>query len=254
LEEKLSKKNLSVGKVLQIIEIMAKNPGPMNLQDISLQLSMPASTVIRYLSTLIENGYAQQNEDSLKYRLTLKISHVSEMVKSQFRIRDIVRPYLINLNRQYKESTCLAIEENMAVVYIDVVEGSDHLLQSLHRIGKTAPLHCTGVGKLMLLAYNSDQLDRLIAEKGLTSFTQNTINTKEHLIEELDTIRKQGVAFDSEECEIGVCCIAAPIKDYDDHTIACISISGPVSRMDKNTLQAMKLAILETANQISKVL
>ena len=252
MKEKLAKKNQSVEKVLQIIEILAKSKGYMSLQDISLKLNLPASTILRFLNTLEANNYAHQDEDSLKYGLTIKICQIGELVRFQFSIRDIARPFLKKLSEKCQESSCLAIEDDMTVVYVDVVEGPDKMLRTLQRIGKTAPLHSTGVGKLMLLEYDQDKLDRLVAEKGLHALTAHTITTKDNLILELNKIKLQGYALDDEECEIGAKCIAAPVKDYNGHTVACISVSGPVSRMNPQKTEVIKACILEISQQISQ--
>ncbi len=57
----------------------------------------------------------------------------------------------------------------MELIYTDVVDGPDNMLRIMQRIGKKAPLHSTGIGKLLLLNYSNRQLSELIATKGLTA-------------------------------------------------------------------------------------
>src|SRR5450830_89049 len=127
LKEKLSKKNQSVEKVFQIIEIMARDKGPMRLRDISLKLQLPASTVLSLLNTLLTYNYVNQNSETLKYSLSMKFCQIGDLIHSQSSIRDIIKPYLIELSKKSQESTCLAIEEDMMAVYIDTMEGSDKM-------------------------------------------------------------------------------------------------------------------------------
>ncbi|MDP4088782.1 MAG: IclR family transcriptional regulator [Bacillota bacterium] len=251
MKEKVTKKNQSVAKMFEIIEAMAGSKGPMRLQDISIEVNYPASTVLRMLSSLMENGYVTQNPETSKYSLSLKFCKIGEAVKSQFSIREVVRPFLEELSERCHESACLAIEHDMTVVYLDVVEGQDKMLRTLQRIGKNAPLHSTGIGKLLLLNYDSAALDNFIRVKGLQQLTCNTLTTKEALLDELDKVRNLGYAFDNEECELGAKCIAAPIRDYSGKVISGISVSGPISRMNSENSKNIIQNLLEISDSIS---
>jgi IclR family KDG regulon transcriptional repressor len=254
LKDKLFTKNQSVEKVFQIIEIMAKDNGPMRLQDISLKVKMPASTVMRLLNTLMLDKYVNQNSETLRYSLSLKFCQISDSIHSQFSIRDVVRPYLLELSEKCQESACLAIEEDMMLVYIDVAEGPDKMLRTMQRIGKSAPLHSTGIGKLLLLNYDDEKLKVLSEKKGLTQLTKNTITSIKPLKEELKNIASLGYAFDKEECEVGAKCIAAPIRDYTGKVIAGISVSGPISRITPKKIQFIVNILTDISVKISKKL
>lgn len=254
MKEKLTTNNQSVEKAFQIIEEMAKNKGSMRLQDISNKLGLPSSTVLRFLNTLIKYNYVSQDPETLKYSLTMKFCRIGNLVSSQFSLRDVVRPYLLELSEKCGESACLAIEQDMMAVYIDVVEGPEGILKVMQRIGKLAPLHSTGVGKILLLNYDEKELDNLIRSKGLPKITENTITTRDRLLSELDRIRESGYSLDNEECEIGARCIAAPIKDYSGKIIASMSLTGPINRMTSEKIERVKTVIMELSREISKKL
>ena len=254
MKEKLTKKNQSVEKVLQIIEIMAQARSPMRLADISEKLDLPASTVLRFVNTLMAYNYVNQDPETMKYRLSMKFCQIGDLVNAQFSIRDTVRPFLVDLAEKCQESACLALEDDMSVIYIDAVDGPDNLLRTMQRIGKVAPLHATGVGKLLLLNYSPEKLDRLIREKGLSALTCKTITTREVLLKELEKIRVQGYSLDDEECEIGAKCIAAPIRDYTEKIVACVSVSGPTSRMTEEKMERIKFILLSITRSISEKL
>ena len=245
MKEKISKKNQSVEKAFQIIEVMAKNPGPMRLMDIAKEVQLPASTVLRFMNTLTSCGYIGQNPETSKYFLTVKLANIGNKVISQLSIRDVIIPFLMELSERCHESVCLAIEDDMMTVYIDVVEGPDKMLRTLQRIGKSAPLHSTGVGKLLLLNYDEIRLETLLNIKGFSMLTNKTITTIEALRNELEKVKKQGFAIDDEECELGARCVAAPIRDFSGKVIACISVSGPTSRITWEKVDNIKDIIID---------
>lgn len=191
---------------------------------------------------------------SWRYSLSLKFAQVGNIVSSRFSLSKIAHPLLSELSQRCQESCCLAVEENMELVYTDVVDGPDNMLRIMQRIGKKAPLHSTGIGKLLLLNYSNKQLNELIATKGLSALTPNTLVTREALVERLDLIRQQGYALDDEECELGARCVAAPVRDYTGKVVAGISISGPVSRLTKERIHVIIPVVKETADKISKLL
>lgn len=254
MAERVTKNNQSLEKALQIIEFMAEYRKPARLQTIAEAVSFPASTTLRFLATLEKRKYVKQDPDTLRYSLTCKLCKIGNMVSSSHKVRDIARPYLIELVDAVEESACLAIDEDGKALYIDVVNGPDNLLRVMQRIGKEAPLHCTGVGKLLLLNYDQEKLDDLLASTGLERLTHNTISSLDELMNELDKVAKLGYAIDDEECEIGARCIAAPIRNYTGKIVASISVSGPVSRMTFQKIEIVKNELQQTARKISEEL
>ncbi len=254
MSAKLSKVNQSVEKVLQIIEVMAKEGGPMRLQDIALKTDMPASTTLRMVHTLLVYGYANQDPDTLRYSLSLKFAQIGSIVSSQVSLSQIAHPLLVELSRRCQESCCLAVESEMELVYTDVVDGPDNMLKIMQRIGKRAPLYSTGIGKLLLLNYSRERLRELIRVKGLAPLTPNTACTEDALLERLEQIRKQGYALDDEECELGARCVAAPVYDYTGQVVAGISVSGPVSRLSIERIAVIVPVLQDTARRISRLM
>lgn len=226
----------------------------MQLQNIAIKAGLPASTALRLINTLLNNGYATQDPMTLRYSLSLKFSYIGSLVSSQVRIRDLAHPYLMDLSRKCQESVCLAIEQDMEVIYIDVIDGPDGMLQITQRIGKRAPMHSTGVGKILLENYSSKQLNQLIAIKGLQILTPHTISNRENLVSEIDAVKKQGYALDNEECELGARCVAVGIRDYSKCVVAGISISGPISRMSMEKISTIIHVLSEGATNISRLL
>ena len=247
--------NRSTEKALAILELLAQSRGSMRLRDISTALELNASTTLRFLASLQNCGYVAQERDTARYYLTYKISRIANLHNSKTELQTITHPYLVELSQRFHEALCISVEHDMTMVYIDVATGPDQMLMSMQHIGNVSPMHCTGNGKLLLLTYSEEQIDKLIREKGLNRFTEHTITTKEALLAELRQVRQEGFAYDNEECEIGSRCVACPIYNYTGSIIAGISVTGPVSRMTPERITAeIKPQLGETARQISEAL
>jgi DNA-binding IclR family transcriptional regulator len=227
------KKNQSLRKALQILEGMTRIKTPARLQDIAKSLVMPQSTLLRFLNTFIDFGYVGQDPDTSCYYLTLKLTELGSRARGNFPFQSSLSKYVKQASEAFHESASLCIEQDMQMLYIATEEGPGRMLQTLHRIGHIAPMHATGVGKLHLLNYSDAELLELEKTRGLPKYTPNTLTDLVSLKKELASVRKQGYAMDNEECEAGVRCIAVPVRNFENRVVAGISVSAPVTRLDK---------------------
>lgn len=233
---------------------MACNSGQMRLQDISAALDMPSSTALRFLTALADLGYVTQDVQGNGYRLTLRLAELGSRIRDSFPYVMVLHPFLEEARRTLEESASLSIAQDGRLVYVDTVEGPDHILQTLQRIGKTAALHSTGAGKVILSDQPEEAIKRHVQKHGLRAYTDHTITDVDDLLQELRVIRSSGHAFDNEECEIGVRCIAVPIRDYSNKIIAAFSVSAPVLRLSADKeIRAIEV-LQDVANRASALL
>lgn len=228
--------NQSGEKLLSVLEFIILKGEPQRLQDIADSLGMNKTTTLRFVKTLVNTGYIDQDPETSKYGTTYKICALANHVNLYTELRKISHPYLEQLAGIFGESVNMAVEDKMTSVYVDVIRGSSQSLVAVQKIGNAAPMHCTGNGKVLLLNYTDEDIDRLIREKGLKKYTEYTLTTKEALKAELEKIRKRGYAYDEQERELGARCLALPIYGDKGKVIAGISVTGPQNRMTDDVL------------------
>ena len=246
--------NLSSEKLLRLLEYLSTRNDPCRLGVMAADLQMNPSTTLRFLRVLQAQGYVVQEQDSGRYALTLKICTLADRIRSHNPMSPLSPPFLRRVSELFCESANLAVEDMQSVMYVDVANPPQRAMTHFKHIGSIAPLHCTGVGKLFLTQYGKRQLRQYIKTKGLTWFTENTITTEEHLMQELDSIRNLGHSYDDEECEIGVRCIAVPVHSKDGSIVAALSSTGPINRMTKDFIEARLDAMKEIAAEFSEVI
>jgi DNA-binding IclR family transcriptional regulator len=240
----------SMARAAKILEHLAYNGNSESLSSISRALNLNKSTVYTLISTWEQLGYVQQNQDTGKYSLGLKVFELGQVVQSSMDLRTEAMPFLRELAAQYGETVHLAVLSDGEVVYVDKVD-SPRSIRIVSRIGGRNPAHCTGVGKVLLAGLSDSQLEKVIGERCLRRFTENTIIDPDGLKRYIHQVSEQGYALDQEEFEIGLFCVAAPIKNHQGVTIAAISISGPADRMKQNDIARITSDLKETAKKIS---
>lgn len=206
---------------------------------------MTQSTVLRYLYALQEAKYIYQDEDTLRYALTWRVCCLSENLNSILGLRNITTPFINNLANKLSLGTCLVVNRNNECVYLDCIDNPNSFTPQ--RIGKQAPLHATGSGKILLSQYSKSQFDEYLDTKGLSKYTEYTITDPDELRGMLDTVRKQEYAMDNEECEIGLRCVSCPLRDYTGLIIAAMSVFGNKSDMSDTRIYSEILPMLKTA-------
>jgi DNA-binding IclR family transcriptional regulator len=236
------------------MEYLANAIEPVRLKTLSADLGLNNSTALRFLTSLEKNGYVQQEEETRRYLLTMKLCTLSHKLLAKNNLVFYAKPFLERLSDVFKEVTCLAIEQDMSMVYVATHDGPDNMLKSFHYIGKQAPMHCTGSGKLLLTNYSDDQLLDYLNKKGHIKPTENTINTFKELKAELERIRKQDYSIDNEECEVGMRCVAIPIRNFTGNIVAGLSVTGPAVRMPLQKIKENLPLLSNTSKQLSALL
>jgi DNA-binding IclR family transcriptional regulator len=116
------------------------------------------------------------------------------------------------------------------------------------------PFHCSATGKVLISEFPEEEIDNLIALKGLKSFTENTITDSKRLKDELALVRTNHYAYDHEEYILKDNCIAAAIRSREGRIIAAISLSAFENYMTVSELEEALPALQDTVRKISNML
>jgi len=240
----------SLFKALDIIETLAE-AGEMGIRELSSKTGIPPATIHRIVSALMDRQYLQKTHGSKRYALSPKYILLADSIRGRSVLSLIARPYLEELMRQSGENANLCVRDGLQATYIDHVQSRKHNLRIFTRIGASAPLYATGVGKIFLAGMPGDRLETYFETVKLQPLTPHTITDLENLRAEIRKIRNSGYSVDNEEKELGVRCIAAPLLNLRGETDAAISISGPAQRITTRRLPALSAAVKAIAADIS---
>jgi DNA-binding IclR family transcriptional regulator len=94
---------------------------------------------------------------------------------------------------------------------------------------------------------SEDEINELLPTRQLKGYTSTTITDREQLKEILKTVAEQGYAIDDEEMDLGVRCVAAPIRDYTRRIVGAISVSGPTMRLSNERIEKEMIPLVQGA-------
>ncbi len=244
----------SIERTASILDVLGQYPNGLSLGDLSEQVCLPKGTTHRLLTSMVYFDFVRQNHINKYYHLGFKLVELGNNLLSHIDLRNEAHPLLIKLGEKIHETIHLVILDNEEALYIDKVNMSSQRggLQMVSRLGSRIPLYCSAVGKVLLAFMSEPAATVIIQNTNFKQLARNTITSKEELAIYLETVRALGYAFDDEENEEGVRCIAAPIRDESGQVVAAMSVSVPASRMSINEMnKLLKSQVVETANNIS---
>ncbi len=240
----------SVDRALFILEFLKNNPKGYGVTEIATHLQIAKSSAHRLLTTLEKHNYVQKTGNG-NYSLGLKFIEMNNCVVTNLDILAIAHPLIEALCHEVDEIVHLVQLRGDEVVYIDKVE-NNHSIRIYSQVGRTAPLYCTGVGKVILAYQERSFVENYIQSiKEFKLFTPYTVKNRSELENKLLSIQSLGYGFDNQEHELDISCIAAPIFNHSKEVQFAISVTGPTVRMTEEKLMKIVPAILKCANEIS---
>lgn len=241
----------TVGKALEILDSVAEFGKPVRFSDLLDQSPYPKATLYRFLQTLTNQNMLSYDDETGTYSLGIRLMRLAHAAWKNASLAPIARPFIEDLSEKVGETVHLAQLDHGQVLFVDKLHKTDRF-ETLARVGQVAPAYCTGVGKAMLAFLAPKRLQIVLQQQAYFKYTPATHGSADSLIEELEVIRSEGIAFDREEHEQGINSIAAPILSTNGRIIGAISIATSTNRLTTEGLNEFRALLVETAKKIGE--
>ena len=195
--------------------------------ELARRSGLPKSTAHRIALDLAEAGLLERR--GTRVRLGLKLFEIGQRVPRQRVLRDAAVPHMSDLREATRQTVHLAVLEGAEVVYVEIL-GSPGGPRMPSQVGGRLPAHVTGVGKA-IMAFSPPEAVRPVLDSGLAKTSERSLTAPGLLARELDTIRREGVAYDREESGAGIVCAASPVLGPDGFALGALSVSGWATTM-----------------------
>lgn len=242
----------AVDKALDLLFLVGElsADAPVRITTLLEQSGFTRPTIHRHLNTLQAARLVERANDG--YRLGSGVLALAANLRGSLSIRERALPALRELASETGYTVHLGVRDGDRVIYLEKIE-SNHPIRLASRVGQSASMHSSGLGKAILASSETAFIQRYI-EAGLVRRTGNTITTAQALWAEIERIRAAGYAIDEEENEAGVRCVSAPILNHDARVIASLSISGPLQQFPRETTADMAITVKHYAHRISMMM
>lgn len=228
----------TVDKILDVLELYLKHEGELSVSELASLSGLSVSRTYRIASSLARRGYLRQKEKRAKYSVGLKLLEYSSVIQHNLRIAELALPLLQKLSRACGESVNVTILDSYEALSVAQVE-VNRLFRVSTPVGMKLPLYATSSGKILLAHMVEIERKQFYDTRHLISYTKNTTVSSDKLEEELEIIKRDGVAFDNGEYDPSIWSVAAPVYNSDGNVIAGVAIVAPLARISEDKVGSL---------------
>ncbi|WP_102225319.1 IclR family transcriptional regulator [Acidimangrovimonas sediminis] len=239
-------------KGLQLMECLAASPNPRGITDLAAETQLTRSNVHRIVTTLRALGYVRQVPETSAYELTTRVWELGSQVIRRLDLIKVARPAMQALAEATRETIHLSVLDGLDVVYVDKIEGSQHI-RAHTSVGGRAPAYTVATGKAML----AQRPDSYMLQFGptLRRYTPATRTRIEDLQRDIEEVRRCGYAVVPHgEWREGIAACAAAILGGTGELVGAIGMSGPDTRLGRSQIQAVSADVVGAARRVSAAL
>jgi IclR family pca regulon transcriptional regulator len=226
--------NNSVARAFDILRLLGRGRPRISVADVTRELGLNAITAHRFLKTLEAEGALVQVAKG-SYRLGYALVDLGDRARDEDRLGQWLQPVLDDLTADLGEASMATLYQAGMVVCIARAMPPRSLSVDI-RVGDRLEAYCTAHGKLWLAHVSAAERARYLSSVPLHAMTGRTITHPKHLQDEIAAVAQRGFAYNLGEREDGITAVAAPVLTDSGRMVAGLSMFGPTSRIDRETL------------------
>ena len=239
----------ALAKGLSLVDHIAESDAALRLVHLVDVSGLPRPTVLRLLDVLCR-AEVLRLDGAGGYILGPRVAAWGQSFLDRLDLRSQAMPAMQELVDISDETCFLGVLDGSQVLYLAAVN-SPQPVRPAARPGSRNPLHCTGIGKVLLAGLADEEIAGLLREP-LERRTQNTLTGVAEILESVRQVRERGFAIDEIENEEGVRCVAAPVRDATGAVTAGLSVSAPAYRFSSDDVHRLAPEVLRVTAELSR--
>jgi IclR family KDG regulon transcriptional repressor len=215
----------SLMRALNILDLFTIEKPELGVTEASENLGLSKGTVSRLMRTLESAGFLKKNEATRKFVLTGKFVKLSRISLSHTKLKTAAAPYLKELSKKTNELILIHIVVGDRRYCLDWIESSHPIRHVIEKDHVYAPLHAGSAGKLLMAYLPDSRFEEILKKYGLPRYTDKTITDPVKFKQEIEKIRKLGMATSSGEIVSSALSVSVPVRNWGGEVIASLSLS-----------------------------
>ncbi|CAN5642722.1 IclR family transcriptional regulator [soil metagenome] len=220
-------------RLLAVIAAFDDRHRSLALTELAQRAGIPVPTAHRLVAELVAGGALERGEDG-RYMIGRLLWEAGLLASVRGRLSQVAEPFLSDVYAATLATVHLAVRDGDQVLYLHRLAGRA-TVPIVSTVGSRLPMHCTGVGKVLLAYAPSDIQQKVFAN--LTRITPYTLTSPPVLRAQLERVDREGVASTVEEMSLGACSLAVPILQASDGAVAAaLGVVVPTLKRDRQRL------------------
>jgi len=241
----------ALARGLSILALFDVEHPEWSLRDIAQHTGISKTTVYRMLRTLEAKGFLTFDPQTELYHLGGAMIPVAYLSLSNVGFARSSHAFVEELAHVTGETVELAVEGAGGAVVVDQVATSHPFKPNLP-LGRVLRNLANSAMKV-LAAYRPEvEQERLLGRLRQVKLTPYTKTDPEAVRLELKRVAEEGLAYDLEEQDLGVCAVSAPVFGPSGDLRAVITVVAPAERFGGDDRQRLTTAVKSSADALSR--
>jgi len=234
---------------LDILDCFQEQPS-LAVKELAAATGLTRNRVMRLAGTLEHRAYLIYDRTKAKYTLGPRMMILGKVFERHQTLVALARPILRELVQQTGESASLYVRDGLERVVLAREESTQSVRYSVSE-GQRMHLHAGAGGKVLLAFGPPELLKQVLKKQSLTQLTESTLTDPRALAEELEKVRRLGLAVSLGERSPDAGAIAAPVFDDKGQLVAALGIAGPASRIARQVGSQGEKTVGQAAQKLS---
>ncbi|MCC6000638.1 MAG: IclR family transcriptional regulator [Pararhodobacter sp.] len=241
----------ALSRGLDVLSAFSPEKPRMTLSELARKTSLPKSTVVRILFTLVETGYMSFQSSDNTFAPGPKAMTLGLSVVASMDLVSLATPYLESLSKKTGRTVNIGVRDDLSVIYCARV-GAHQLLTLNIQVGSRLQLHNTAIGRALVCFSPPDERDALLTRLGAEPESrQSALDIRK----DLATTLARGFVVTDRTLAQSVRAIAAPIWKRDNQLAAAINVAFLAETITVEEIVASTAPdLLDAARSISLLL
>jgi len=243
----------TVERVVKLLACVAEAGSGVSIKSLCQSLGLPASTVHRLLTLLIQEGIIERSPSRAVYGPGLEFVRISSLVAAKIELVDLAKPIMQWLVEECDETCVLLryIPRSRKVMAIHI-EYSSHPLRYQIDMFQPHSLLWGATGRSVLAFLPEDEIDAAIKDNDLSPTSGARLPARNVFLKDLSDIRERGYATTHGQKIAGAVGFAAPLFNSEKRVIGCLSITVPEARHSQRGAVKLSGLLLSGAERLSR--
>jgi DNA-binding IclR family transcriptional regulator len=238
---------------LEILQMISDDQPVVGVSEMARKIGVHRSSASRLAATLHAMGFLSRAGEAGQYRLGPELIRLGQAANRDIDLVEQAIGPLRRLVERTGETGHIGMLDGTEAVTIAVVDGWQTVRMHSH-VNKRSPASCSSLGKSLLSGLTDEGVRGLFGGQPLAVRTEHSITALPGLLDELAQVRARGYACDNEEIELGLRCVAAPIKDASGAVVASLELSGPAWRLTPPVVAELAEGVRRAAGEATTAL
>lgn len=238
---------------MRVLVALAEGGGEMNLKDLALSASMAPAKVHRYLASMINAGFVEQQRYTGRYRLGRQALSVGLVALGRVDVMEVGAQILYDLKEKLDLCVTMSVWGSNGPVIVRKLETSRPVIVNT-RVGSNIPILYSAGGLIFGAYMDTDQvapfITRELAQRSPNDETSP--RTRKEATEILAEVRARGTSRVTGQMLAGVTGLGAPVFNSDGQIAAAITVLAPSSSFDDRLIDAVSEELRRAANDFSR--